>query len=319
MISLIDSMNRLAARWTDVMTSVLWQSTLLAIAAAAVCWALRRQSPRVRYWIWLVLAAKLLLLPMWSVDVPLPQSLEPGGEPASSVATAIETTPSPSIADSTQPPAEPPSIEPVLEPAWFEAITWQAWLFALWAAVVMFEVGRTMRQFIRLRRLLRHARPVDYAIEALVHDCARTLGLRNSPAVRLIDVDGSPLVCGPLRPVLLLPASYADQFDPSSLRQVVLHELAHVRRLDLFTVWIFHAMRTAYWFHPVVHWIAYRAGLERELACDQLAMSHSGATPAAYARTLIHSAGRGSQPMVLTAAGAEQLDGGVQLELGESS
>jgi beta-lactamase regulating signal transducer with metallopeptidase domain len=203
--------------------------------------------------------------------------------------------------------------EPASTPRWFQAATWQSWLFMLWAAVVGVEVGRIIWQFARLRGLLAKTRPVDHAIDSLVHDSARTLGLTTAPAARLMDADGSPLVCGLLRPVLLLPATYADRFDPHSLRQVVLHELAHLRRGDLFTIWILHAMRTAYWFHPLAYWIAYRAGLERELACDQLAMSYSGASPAAYARTLINAAGRGAQPMALTAAGAVGLDGGHRL------
>jgi beta-lactamase regulating signal transducer with metallopeptidase domain len=319
MTSLIESMNPLAERWAAAMTGVLWQSVLLAAIVAAVCWALGRQSPRLRYWIWLVLAAKLLLLPFWSVEIPLPGWNAPNALSAPSTVAVAEnvasnaTTSLPAVEIS--PAADAPQeIQRAPRPQWFETMAWQTWLFAAWALVVVVGISRTTWQYVRLQKLLAAARPVDHAIEALVADCARTLGLQTSPAVQLMDVDGSPLVCGPLQPVLLLPAAYADRFNPQSLRQVVLHELAHVRRRDLFTLWIFHVMRTVYWFHPIAHWIAYRAGLERELACDQLAMSYSGATPAAYARTLIHAAGRSTRPMVLTAAGAAQLDGGERLE-----
>jgi beta-lactamase regulating signal transducer with metallopeptidase domain len=315
MTSLIVGMNALAARWADAMSAFVWQSTLLAAAVGFVCFGLRRQSPRVRYSIWLVLAAKLLLLPLWSVDVTLPQAFVPDEVPATSIAGIADEAPlSPSVAPSSRPAIARALAEPASALRGFAAASWQSWLFMAWAAVIGIEVGRNIRQLTGLRQLLAKARPVDHAIDALVRDCARTLELPTAPAVRLMDVDGSPLVCGLLRPVLLLPVTYADRFDPHSLRQVVLHELAHLRRRDLMTIWILHAMRTVYWFHPVAYWIAYRAGLERELACDQLAMSCSGASPAAYARTLIHAAGRGARPMALTAAGAVGLDGGRRLE-----
>jgi len=82
-----------------------------------------------------------------------------------------------------------------------------------------------------------------------------------------------------------------------------------LQRRDLLTVWVIHLMRTVYWFNPVAHWVAYRAGLERELACDRLAMVNSGASAAAYAHTLIDAASGRSQPLVLNAAVAARLTG----------
>ena len=40
-------------------------------------------------------------------------------------------------------------------------------------------------------------------------------------------------------------------------------------------------------FHPVAHWACARIRLERELACDQLAMALSGGNAADYALVLV--------------------------------
>ena len=117
------------------------------------------------------------------------------------------------------------------------------------------------------------------------------------------------MVCGLRRATLVLPASLVEEIDRPALRQIVLHELAHLQRRDLLTVWVIHVMRTVYWFNPVAHWVAYRAGLERELACDRLAMVYGGVSAATYAHTLIDAAGRKSQPLVLNAAGTARLTG----------
>jgi beta-lactamase regulating signal transducer with metallopeptidase domain len=85
-----------------------------------------------------------------------------------------------------------------------------------------------------------------------------------------------------------------------------------VKRADLLFCWITHAMRMVYWFNPIAHWVAFRESLERELACDELAMTHSGATAAAYAHTLIEAASRLTQTAVFRSAVA-QLDGGVTI------
>jgi beta-lactamase regulating signal transducer with metallopeptidase domain len=51
-----------------------------------------------------------------------------------------------------------------------------------------------------------------------------------------------------------------------------------------------------YWLHPVAHWVRYRAHLEREFACDQLALVHSGRDPAAYADMLVRVVSQSSRP-----------------------
>ena len=146
-------------------------------------------------------------------------------------------------------------------------------------------------------------------MEIVVEQCAARLGLKRLPTVRVVKGEGSPMVCGMRRATLVLPAALVDEVDRPALRQIVLHELAHLQRRDLLTVWVIHMMRTVYWFNPVAHWVAYRAGLERELACDRLAMLSSGASAAAYALTLIDAASVRSQPLVLNAAVAARLTG----------
>ena len=210
-----------------------------------------------------------------------------------------------------------------------------------------FEVARTGWQFRGLRRLLAGSCAAEPAVEIVVEQCAARLGLARLPAVRVVQGEGSPMVCGLRRATLVLPAALtgaplprgerlgegfsgsklgseregmessgipplAPPFEggvKSSLRQIVLHELAHLQRRDLLTVWVIHLMRTVYWFNPVAHWVAYRAGLERELACDRLAMLNSGASAAAYALTLIDAASGRSQPLVLNAAAVARLTG----------
>ncbi len=310
---LIETINAAAAAWAPTMLAIIWQSTLLAALVAAACWALRRQSPRVRYWLWLLLAGKLLVLPLWTVNMPWPQRPfavppPPPGHDAASVVPAQPTGPVVHEAASFVPPAAASQAEPAPPPA--STFSWLSYLLLLWLAVVAAEIARTAWQFRRLRRLLANSEQAPPEVLEIVAECARLLDLNAAPASRQIDGEGSPLVCGLIRPVLVLPTATLTNFDAAALRQIILHELAHVRRRDLWTTWIIHAMRMLYWFHPVAHWIAYRAGLERELACDELALQHSGATAGAYARTLIRAVGTASRPLALTAAAAARLDGG---------
>jgi beta-lactamase regulating signal transducer with metallopeptidase domain len=94
----------------------------------------------------------------------------------------------------------------------------------------------------------------------------------------------------------VLPRDTLAALDPGQLRQVLLHELAHVRRRDLLWGWLPEVARLVWWFNPVAWWVAARVRLERELACDQLVLAHGGASAADYAETLVRVVSQSSAP-----------------------
>jgi bla regulator protein BlaR1 len=319
MVTLIEQLNRWSAAWAEATWAVVWQSMILIGLVAAICWMLRWQSPALRYWLWLILAAKLLVMPFWRMELPLPAWF--GAEPAGAAvvelagsAPALEGVASASVPAQLHEPADVRSSAPAESVSIISTVEWATWVLLAWLAVVVFEIVRVVVQYVRLRGLLNASQPAEAHVQTLVAQCSRSMGLSYLPEVRQVSIEGSPLVCGVFKQLLLLPQALAKEIDSDALRQIVFHELAHLKRRDLLTVWVLHAMRTVYWFHPAVHWVAYRAGLDRELACDHLALTHSGVSVAAYAHTLIDAAGRAAQPMVLNAAVAAGLDGGVPLQ-----
>ncbi len=123
------------------------------------------------------------------------------------------------------------------------------------------------------------------------------LGLRRVPELRETESSGSPFVCGLRRALLVLPAGLASSLRPDELRQVLLHELAHVKRGDLLWDWFPTIARMLFFFHPVAHWVAGGILLERELACDQAALRLSNQDEAGYARMLVRLASLASFPL----------------------
>jgi hypothetical protein len=292
----VASLNALAEPLVDHAWSVAWQWTLLVLLVALPAqWLLRNHSPALRYWIWQIVLLKLLLMPCWTrvlpvtwlpAETPPPIELFPGPlrnlPPADPV--TVDEPPRPIVSGV----AAPGIVEPAQvagPPA--PPLTWQAGLLLAWGGLFLVQFGQLARQHRRLARLLRLSRPADDELRAAVRDAARALRLGDPPRVLVTDEAISPFVCGALRPVLVLPAGLTASLTPVQLRQVLFHELAHIRRRDLGWGWIPQGVRMLWCVHPVVHWVTYRLRLERELACDQLAMYLTGHDAAAYARTLV--------------------------------
>lgn len=65
-----ESLNGLAGGWADIMWAVSWQYCVLGLAVLIVHCLLRTAAPNVRYWLWQILAIKLLCMPFWTAALP---------------------------------------------------------------------------------------------------------------------------------------------------------------------------------------------------------------------------------------------------------
>jgi beta-lactamase regulating signal transducer with metallopeptidase domain len=300
MPAIIDHLNRLSTVWLGLMGAILWQSTLVVLLVTIVALLLRRASPRVRYWLWQIVAIKLLLMPFWVLAVPWPFAALRSVPPVESALPLprvspppIGVSPRPSLPIAPQPaePSPPPSA-----PSLLALVGWPTWLFLAWAGVVTWRILSIARQRYGLARLMRLTVPAPGDLAERVDGLARRLGLRRQPSVVLVDHPGLLFVCGLWGPRLVLPRSLPESLRPADMERVILHELAHLRRGDLYWGWTIELARIIYFFHPLVYWVAYCLHLERELACDQVAMAVTGHTPGDYAQTLVRVAGHGSEP-----------------------
>jgi TonB family protein len=117
--------------------------------------------------------------------------------------------------------------------------------------------------------------------------------------IRIGDVS-TPLTCGVMRPLILLPTS-AREWDDQRLRAVLLHESAHVRRRDCMAKYIAQGARALLWWNPLAWMLVARLNHEQELACDDVVLS-SGVPPEAYATVLLDVARDCSSHLVLGCA-----------------
>ena len=85
-----------------------------------------------------------------------------------------------------------------------------------------------------------------------------------------------PLVIGALRPVILIPLSAISGLAPQQLDALILHELAHIRRLDTVTNLLLVTVETILFYHPAVWWVSRQVRIEREHACDDFAVAACG-------------------------------------------
>jgi beta-lactamase regulating signal transducer with metallopeptidase domain len=164
--------------------------------------------------------------------------------------------------------------------------SWALYLFAGWAAIAawfLIGVGRGLRHLHVLRKSC-----VPVELELLDVRLKETLERNHGP--RQVELCTSaqvhvPTAIGFLKPTVVIPSWVIQELSVDELSQILLHELAHLRRWDDWTNLAQKVVRALFFFHPAVWWIEKRVSLEREMACDDAVLAET-ARPRAYAECL---------------------------------
>ena len=154
-------------------------------------------------------------------------------------------------------------------------------------------------------RLRRRSRPLpDGELTELARRLADALGIIRPVALGVCDRLAAPILLGVVRPLILLPAAAVTGWGPEQVEMALLHELAHVRRLDNLVNLAQRVIESVLFFHPAVWWVSGWARLEREHCCDRLVVARTGrARP--YAELLAELALHRSRPGRAAVAMAE--------------
>lgn len=276
-------------------TSLLGSLAILAMLVLKPLWR-ERYRAKTRCWLWLALAAFLLLPVDFSVKN-APVQAEPPKDYTLFVGTDKTTIQSTDnlfgdmAEKSGQSPAQVRDTiiqRPVTNPEqkttrYIPVTTILFYGYLAGAAAFLLYQGISYALFRRtVRRWKRDVARADYA--AMLSDTARDLGV-SAPEMIVCEAISTPAVTGLLRPRLLLPHEH---YDVQELRYILRHELCHLKRRDMLLKLVLLAANAMHWFNPVVYLMLRQADEDIELACDSAATDGLELPErAAYSRTLL--------------------------------
>jgi len=268
-----------------MMSSILLRASLDGGVLVAAIWALCRLMPRLgpatRALLWWCATAKFVLALVWIAPVALPvlpssdespQAVELAAEPQ----TALST-----VADEAMPRARALSSS--------TTIGQRAWSAALvaWCAGVAAACGIGWLRWRKTRGVVERSAAAPEHVGLLARELAARLGLRRVPDVRLSGDIQSPLVAGVIRPIVVLPEPRFLALTERQQQMALCHELAHVRRGDLWLGCAPALAERLFFFHPLVHLAAREYAFWREAACDSVVIDLLDAAPRDYGRLLL--------------------------------
>jgi bla regulator protein BlaR1 len=160
----------------------------------------------------------------------------------------------------------------------------------LWLAGCLALGGYILLRAFVLWSAVRSERPVtNQQILDLLEDCKLQMRVRTLVGVVVTDRTGSPALFGFVRPRILLPEGLVETLGLDALHYVFLHELAHLRRRDIYLGWLICFLQALHWFNPIVWYAFRRMRADQEMAADALALSVAGTDESRrYGRTIVN-------------------------------
>ena len=300
----LEWLNNVGQWFWDFSAGMFIQVSLLIIVLLAVDFLLRKRVRAVfRYCLWMLVFVKLILPPTFSLptsigywygdylsnDLPVLQQVSKMVRPEPAGAPALED-----FMPSTDNPRVQPSetISETTAPVTFAVsglnpLTWQAVVFGLWLVGVLVISVLLIQRMSFVKGLIARSEPAKNRLVDMLNQCRRQVGVRRSIELRLSNSISSPAVCGLFKPVILIPTALLEKLSPDKLRTILIHELVHIKRADIWVSLVQTVLQIIYFYNPFVWFANAVVRRIREQAVDETVLVALGAGTKSYSNTLI--------------------------------
>jgi len=292
---------------------MLIQSSVLIVVLLGLDAILHKRARAVlRYWIWMIILVKLLLPPTLAFPTSPTYWLSDGlrsfvtgkSFPAETSATRSAVTnipPEPSArsrsngaassadnADLQPAPVPSAGADRVTAPAMSGSLlTWQGYVLLAWVASVVVMMTLLMQRALFVRSLVAQSDEAGEAMTSILQRARRQMQINARIGLRLSQAATSPSVCGIVRPTILIPQSLPGKMALQDFQSILLHELAHIKRGDLWISFIQTIVQILYIYNPLL-WVANAAIRKvREQAADEMVLVALGEEADDYPKTLL--------------------------------
>jgi bla regulator protein BlaR1 len=145
------------------------------------------------------------------------------------------------------------------------------WMFIVLVKSIKLSSNLFELHYLKTRQIF----PAGKHWEEEVDRLSRQIGL--SKAVRILQsgITQVPLVIGHFKPVILIPLGMITAIKPKEIEMMILHELAHIKRMDFLVNILQHVLELLFFFNPAVLWTSALIRKERENCCDEMVLQNA--------------------------------------------
>ncbi|HOV77514.1 MAG TPA: M56 family metallopeptidase [Sedimentisphaerales bacterium] len=165
-------------------------------------------------------------------------------------------------------------------------ISWQGIVFLLWVIGVAIVGGVMIRKARDACKRLENVPVANNLMNDILIYCRRRMGVYGTVRLKVGPAGARPAVCGLLRPVILVPRNLAPTLGSRHLRDVLFHQLAHIKRHDLWVNLAQNVLQAVYFYNPLILIVNAAIRRLREEAADETVLATIGDPDHRYTQRL---------------------------------
>jgi len=167
------------------------------------------------------------------------------------------------------------------------------YIFYIWLFGAIFAFTTGIASYIRFTKKLKLVNKLATKDENIMLntllDRPHNVELVRNPLVT------TPMLIGLIRPYIVIPDI---KFTEKQFKNILLHELTHLRRYDILVKWLTMLVTSLHWFNPFMYFIKKEINHTCELACDEAVIKNlNSAEKQTYGDTLISVASENKYPI----------------------
>lgn len=172
-----------------------------------------------------------------------------------------------------------------------------AYLLLMGVLLIRWYMGYRQIRILRTHGI----QPIPEEWHHLLEELVQRMQIGRKVGIYLSEKVLSPLTIGFLKPFVLLPVASINQLSIAQLEAIILHELAHIKRLDYLVNILLSITEIGLFFNPFTQLLAKQIRKEREHCCDDWVLA-CRYNPTTYAEALLQIAKLQPAPALSMAA-----------------
>lgn len=164
-------------------------------------------------------------------------------------------------------------------------------LFLIWIIGTSIILLLKLMIYIRFKKSINneYKNNLNYKYNIDISKELKLLNIKKNIKVIVTDKSITPSLIGIINPKILIPKIILKDTEENELRYIILHELCHYKRKDIFILWLSIFASSINWFNPIINLGMKIMKEDCELACDEMVLDNiEDSEKIYYGKTIIN-------------------------------
>lgn len=147
--------------------------------------------------------------------------------------------------------------------------------YIIWIFVTILLIAILVTGYKKLKNIIKTStKDISISHKKILYNCINTMNIHSHVELLYSYTISTPCLCGLITPKILIPINVSLNLSHKEFKYILMHELTHLKRKDIFINWIITLLSIIYWFNPLLLYSFHKIKQDCEISCDSKVISY---------------------------------------------